>query len=231
MHVTVVDLWPRTGRTHQLRKHMAYLGHPILGDKKYWGARKVSESELTGHVVVLEECALAASSEREAVVLRGHDADCTLCGDDSAGALHQPSNSIHDISSKGKDAAVKSEDRQQERVSARTTGTGAIHVTKPAKVEVDDVENGQVCFYVLQLREYEHSVTDISGCRIRHRGERNCIPSGWILQDVLLPSFILQSAIRLAHIQLVHDVRTVVCRPARQQDTRKKHLGRRGTWP
>ena len=33
--ITTVDLFPRTGRTHQLRKHMAHLGHPILGDEKY----------------------------------------------------------------------------------------------------------------------------------------------------------------------------------------------------
>lgn len=32
---TLVALFPRTGRTHQLRVHMAYLGHPILGDDKY----------------------------------------------------------------------------------------------------------------------------------------------------------------------------------------------------
>ena len=32
---TVVELSPVTGRTHQLRVHMKYIGHPILGDKKY----------------------------------------------------------------------------------------------------------------------------------------------------------------------------------------------------
>ncbi|MCW2246791.1 23S rRNA pseudouridine955/2504/2580 synthase [Azospirillum fermentarium] len=33
-----VALWPRTGRTHQLRVHMAAIGTPILGDGKYGGA-------------------------------------------------------------------------------------------------------------------------------------------------------------------------------------------------
>ena len=32
---TVVRLRPRTGRAHQLRVHMSWLGHPIVGDKVY----------------------------------------------------------------------------------------------------------------------------------------------------------------------------------------------------
>lgn len=32
-----VALWPRTGRTHQLRVHMTAIGTPILGDGKYGG--------------------------------------------------------------------------------------------------------------------------------------------------------------------------------------------------
>ena len=32
---TIVALFPKTGRTHQLRVHMKYLGNSILGDEKY----------------------------------------------------------------------------------------------------------------------------------------------------------------------------------------------------
>ncbi len=32
---TLLELTPKTGRTHQLRVHLAYLKHPILGDAKY----------------------------------------------------------------------------------------------------------------------------------------------------------------------------------------------------
>ena len=37
--VGLMRLQPLTGRTHQLRTHMAYLGCPILGDGKYGGRR------------------------------------------------------------------------------------------------------------------------------------------------------------------------------------------------
>ncbi len=33
--ITTVALFPETGRTHQLRRHLASLGHPILGDEAY----------------------------------------------------------------------------------------------------------------------------------------------------------------------------------------------------
>ncbi len=41
-----VELQPYTGRTHQLRVHMAAIGHPIVGDGKYGGR----ESFLTGTI-------------------------------------------------------------------------------------------------------------------------------------------------------------------------------------
>lgn len=34
---SLVELRPTTGRTHQLRVHMKYLGHPIVGDRVYEG--------------------------------------------------------------------------------------------------------------------------------------------------------------------------------------------------
>lgn len=41
----LVELEPVTGRTHQLRAHMAFYGHPILGDDKY-GSREARAPRL-----------------------------------------------------------------------------------------------------------------------------------------------------------------------------------------
>jgi 23S rRNA pseudouridine1911/1915/1917 synthase len=34
---TLVEARPRTGRTHQIRVHLAAVGHPVLGDRRYGG--------------------------------------------------------------------------------------------------------------------------------------------------------------------------------------------------
>lgn len=38
----IVDLYPQTGRTHQLRVHMAHIGHPIVCDPIYAGKRETT---------------------------------------------------------------------------------------------------------------------------------------------------------------------------------------------
>lgn len=40
--LSIVDIELVTGRTHQIRAHMAYVGHPVLGDDKY-GNRRVNK--------------------------------------------------------------------------------------------------------------------------------------------------------------------------------------------
>ena len=43
--LSLVDLYPVTGRTHQLRIHMAHLGCPIVGDRQYSGQVEVLQGK------------------------------------------------------------------------------------------------------------------------------------------------------------------------------------------
>ncbi len=37
--VSLLEVFPETGRTHQIRVHLASIGHPIIGDKLYGGKK------------------------------------------------------------------------------------------------------------------------------------------------------------------------------------------------
>ena len=50
---TRVELEPVTGRTHQLRVHMAAIGHPILGDRLYGPTSGTSAARLLLHASML----------------------------------------------------------------------------------------------------------------------------------------------------------------------------------
>ena len=46
----VVRCFPKTGRTHQIRVHLAHIGHPVLCDKNYGGGKRVTQEQLSGKV-------------------------------------------------------------------------------------------------------------------------------------------------------------------------------------
>jgi 23S rRNA pseudouridine1911/1915/1917 synthase len=53
-HAALVELEPLTGRMHQLRVHLAAIGHPVLGDAKYGGSDAGSAARLMLHASRLE---------------------------------------------------------------------------------------------------------------------------------------------------------------------------------
>lgn len=40
-----VSLFPKTGRTHQIRVHMSHLNHPLVGDQRYLGKKRAREDK------------------------------------------------------------------------------------------------------------------------------------------------------------------------------------------
>ena len=41
-NISLLDVQLETGKTHQIRAHLAYIGHPIIGDGKY-GLNKINK--------------------------------------------------------------------------------------------------------------------------------------------------------------------------------------------
>lgn len=60
----VVKMLPKTGRTHQIRVHLAHIGYPVLCDRLYGGRAEIKRGELSGDLtdqeVVLGRQALHA---------------------------------------------------------------------------------------------------------------------------------------------------------------------------
>lgn len=55
--LTLVEAYPETGRTHQIRSHFAAIGHPVVCDKLYAGKRFICPAGLTRqflHAAALE---------------------------------------------------------------------------------------------------------------------------------------------------------------------------------
>lgn len=51
---TLLEVMPHTGRTHQIRVHLASIGHPIVGDPIYGGKHKDKGGRLCLHAYSLE---------------------------------------------------------------------------------------------------------------------------------------------------------------------------------
>ena len=50
--VSLIECWLETGRTHQIRTHMAHLGHSLIGDATYGKRKKISNKALNENAFI-----------------------------------------------------------------------------------------------------------------------------------------------------------------------------------
>lgn len=55
-YVTLVECKLETGRTHQIRVHMKYIGHPLFGDPEYGGNKILKGTSFTKYRQFVENC-------------------------------------------------------------------------------------------------------------------------------------------------------------------------------
>ncbi len=55
-YVTLVECHLETGRTHQIRVHMAWQGHPLFNDERYGGDRVLKGTTFTKYKQYIENC-------------------------------------------------------------------------------------------------------------------------------------------------------------------------------
>jgi 23S rRNA pseudouridine1911/1915/1917 synthase len=65
----LVEAAPETGRTHQIRVHLAHLGAPLLGDARYGGPRRVGEVAVPRVMLHARRLALAHPATGARLVL------------------------------------------------------------------------------------------------------------------------------------------------------------------
>jgi len=55
-YVSLVECRLETGRTHQIRVHMEYIGHPIFNDERYGGDRILKGTTFTKYKQFVQNC-------------------------------------------------------------------------------------------------------------------------------------------------------------------------------
>ena len=64
---SLLDVWPKTGRTHQIRAHLAFIGHPVVGDTVY--GRRKQPFTLKRHFLHAAALTFAGPASGEAITI------------------------------------------------------------------------------------------------------------------------------------------------------------------
>lgn len=66
---SLVDVFPTTGRTHQIRVHLHYIHHPVVSDLFYAGRKRVKEDRIWCSRLFLHACRIVVTHPIEGRVL------------------------------------------------------------------------------------------------------------------------------------------------------------------
>ncbi|MBN1200985.1 MAG: RluA family pseudouridine synthase [Anaerolineae bacterium] len=67
-YYSLVEVFPRTGRTHQIRVHMAFIGHPVAGDTVY--GRRKQRIKLKRHFLHAESITFTPPGSLETITVK-----------------------------------------------------------------------------------------------------------------------------------------------------------------
>ena len=148
--VTTVDLWPHTGRKHQLRRHMALLGHPLLGDTRYsfgyWLQRLASGQALPEADHVKLPAAAGVGPEAAAPCGGGEPEPATSLASAAATQAAAPAAApVPDVAGEGAGSAAAGSDAR--------LPLPAIAAALSARLGL------QLCLWALELRLPAHPAT------------------------------------------------------------------------
>lgn len=75
-HYTLLEVFPLTGRTHQIRVHLSSIGHPIIGDTIYSKKKRKEEKALLAHRLMLHAFSISFQSPSGKLLhIEGHIPD------------------------------------------------------------------------------------------------------------------------------------------------------------
>ncbi|KAI1694997.1 RNA pseudouridylate synthase domain-containing protein [Ditylenchus destructor] len=97
-NLTWLEMEPYTGRTHQLRVHAAHIGHPIIGDPKYFEADQ--NWELPGGIqknCIFTPAAFASQIHRVALLMSPHRCHRIWCSRGTCLALMRQTRKSKDV--------------------------------------------------------------------------------------------------------------------------------------
>jgi 23S rRNA pseudouridine1911/1915/1917 synthase len=68
-NAALIEATLHTGRTHQIRLHLAHIGHPLLGDARYGGPTSYANIALPGHLLHAQQLTLAHPITRQPLTI------------------------------------------------------------------------------------------------------------------------------------------------------------------